>query len=139
MEPSDVSSDLMIVLNLKSSRIPPVCEGGVFVNPFWFVQHLSTVKMFPLKLLAPPDVPQAFYLFHVLLGPGGFTMVRDFGVQKPDLCLGNKLVSWRPDFSPAVNQFCTVVAYHGFTLECWIWGKLLAIALKSLRVFAALH
>lgn len=71
------------------------------------------------------------------LGPDGFKMVKGFRVQKADLCLGNKLVSWRPDFSPALDQVCTVVTHCGFTLEGWIWGEFLAIALKLLRVFAA--
>lgn len=73
------------------------------------------------------------------LGSGGFTTIKGFGVQKADLCLGNKLVSWRPDFSSALDQFCTVVTHHGFTLEGWTWGKLLAVALRFLRIFAALR
>lgn len=66
-------------------------------------------------------------------------MVKGIRVQKADLCLGNKLVSWKPDFSPALDQFYMVVTHCGFTLEGWIWGKLLATALKPLRIFAALH
>lgn len=97
--------------------------------------------MFPLKALALPSAPQVFYLFsfHLLLGPGGFTMVKGIRVQKADLCLGNKLVSWKPDFSPALDQFCMVVTHYGFTLEGWIWDKLLATALKSLTIFGVLH
>lgn len=39
-------------------------------------------------------------------------MGRGFGVQKADLCLGKKLISWRPDFPPALNELCTVVTVN---------------------------